>query len=176
MSLNRRVVSCVALFAFLIQSTAQAAGRFSLGIEGQSKDTAQSTVSEFVYQKDVNDILFPVYLLGDVARPGVYYVPGKMDLVSLFAIAGGTGKDAETSQIVLKRQLPSQQQEVTQINLDKILQDEHAQSKTLVKNDVIFVPSQKPAISNNTVLLVTVVGSVIGIVVSALALNQALKK
>jgi len=82
-----------------------------------------------------------VIVLGEVASPGVYSVTGAKSILEAISLAGGFGKDAVTSSVVLIRGgfgSPRPQR----INLSRALTGDIRQNVTLQSEDVVFVPKK----------------------------------
>jgi hypothetical protein len=183
-----RSVARVCLGTFLLQVigtpwaqastslSSREAARASL-LSGFSQEVSKSLggagVSEFFYRSDSDDILVPVYLLGAVGKPGLYHVPVKSQLVTVLSIAGGLSPEADSDSVMLK---DNRAGKTTIFQMADIMQPQEGLGPTLLGNEVIFVEKSKPIVSNNTLLLLTVISTVAGITLSALVLKNELKK
>ena len=85
-----------------------------------------------------------IYVLGQVARPGVYEVEPPIDALQALAIAGGTGTFAARNRIQVRRRTPGQTESVLLLNYDDI-EDGMVPSASieLQNGDVIVVPERR---------------------------------
>jgi hypothetical protein len=131
-----------------------------------------SQVSEFLYGDAVEQHLMPVYLLGEVAKPGLYHVPVNTDLTTLLALSGGPGTESELDNLQIKNELTKR---VETVNFGDIETRADAASPKLRTNDVVFVPRRSPPISNNTLTLITVVATVLTAALTGVVLSKSFK-
>ncbi len=92
--------------------------------------------NDFIYVPDWEDL--PVYVLGQVARPGPYRWSPGMSFMDALAQAGGPTRDAAPSQIVLIR--PGEGVRAT-ISLDALMAPEAALNLALKRGDILYVPT-----------------------------------
>jgi hypothetical protein len=141
-----------------------------LSLQGSAGQINQP--SEFVYRNNKEETLIPVYLLGAVAKPGLYHIPIQSDVLLLLALAGGPLEGADTREILVRRgQDPSPEK----IDLEKVISTPATQPFVLHPSDVVWVAPNKPAISQNTLATLTVITAVVGIVVSGFLIHQLTK-
>lgn len=129
--------------------------------------------SEYVFRNDVDETLIPVYLLGAVNKPGLYHVPIKTDIVSLIALSGGVSAGAKVSDITVRNKAGG---EAKEIDLEEFLHSKDQKPLALSQNDVVYIESRKPVVSNDTVLVVGLVSGLMGIIVSGFLVSQQLNK
>ncbi|MBI3558179.1 MAG: SLBB domain-containing protein [Deltaproteobacteria bacterium] len=163
---NKFFVSLVLLFALMSQETfAQYRDPLGLG-----KDQAPfGGTAEFVYRNDAEELLVPVFVLGAVARPGLYHIPVKTDFITLMSIVGGPTHEAVLDDISIKKQ---QSKEVVKVDLDKLVKNKDMKNPLLTNNDVVLVRTKEPIISTDTLLLITMIATVLGIGITALGVAR----
>ena len=168
-TLFRYFVVLTTYMSFLVtQCFAADANPFSL------RDNAPPVpASEYIFRNDLEESLIPVYLLGAVARPGVYHVPVKTDLLSLLALSGGPTASAELSEVLIRR---PNTEDVNEVNAEHLFSHPEQKSPQLASYDVVFVKSHQPVVSNDTVLIVGLISGILGIVVSGYLISQQVKK
>ena len=85
-----------------------------------------------------------IYVLGQVARPGVYEVRPPIDALSALAVAGGTGNFAALSRIQVRRRVPGGGESVFVLDYESIeagaVPSAHIE---LQDGDVIVVPERR---------------------------------
>jgi|SRR5215469_10404085 len=87
-----------------------------------------------------------VYVTGEVNRPGVVPVPGKMSVLDAIMEAGGTTHTGNTSSVILVRKGEEGKPVVHKISLKNINNEPSQASLTLLQPyDVIMVPETKIA-------------------------------
>lgn len=128
--------------------------------------------AEYVYRNEPEEVLMPVFLMGSVARAGLYHIPPKTDLITLLTLAGGPTNDALLSETLIKHQ----SNKVTEIDIQRLLKKPDLRSPSLANNDVIYIAAKEPVISNNTILVIGVIASIVGIIVGTVAISNGLKK
>lgn len=94
--------------------------------------------------------LYKINVLGEVVRPGIYYVSGVEKLSDLLALAGGETRDANLNKIYLMRE-----DQKVDINAKQILQNgQKLNDIGLHSGDQIYV-SRKGWISRNTSIVIS---------------------
>ncbi len=110
----------------------------SLTLFGQATMTftPASNISAYTFdgiRSGVEKLKMNTYILGQVAKPGLYVVPDDTDFLTLLALAGGPREDAKLSKIRIVR--PSEQGEkVIWVNFKKYLES----------GDPTLIPEMKP--------------------------------
>jgi protein involved in polysaccharide export with SLBB domain len=98
--------------------------------------TPASNISAYTFdgiRSGVEKLKMNTYILGQVAKPGLYVVPDDTDFLTLLALAGGPREDAKLSKIRIVR--PSEQGEkVIWVNFKKYLES----------GDPTLIPEMKP--------------------------------
>ena len=160
-------VTVILLLSFLSQETF-AQLRDPLGV-AKDVNTAGGT-SEYVYRNDAEEMLVPIFVLGAVSRPGLYHIPVKTDFITLMAIAGGPTRDAIIDDILIKKQ---QTKEVTKVDLEKLIRNKDMKNPLLANNDIVLIRAKEPIISTDTLLLLSLIATVMGIGITALSLTRS---
>jgi hypothetical protein len=158
---------CLVLI-FSISTESFAAARFNL-FEREKQNINQ--LSEFIYGDEIQERLAPVYLLGAVRKPGLYHVPPKTSLTTLLAIAGGPTEESNIEDILIRNE---ESKRLDRVDYKKILADSEQRSPVLAPRDVVLVGAREPTISNNTVVVITVVSAVVGLVFTGLLIKKSL--
>lgn len=110
----------------------------SLSLFGQTavSFTPSSNISAYTYEgirSGVEKLKMNTYILGQVAKPGLYVVPDDTDFLTLVALAGGPREDAKLSKIRIVR--PSEEgDKVIWVNFKKYLET----------GDATLIPELKP--------------------------------
>jgi hypothetical protein len=133
---------------------------------------AEHSPSEFVYRNDPEEILIPVYLLGAVAKPGLYHVPVKTDLVNLLAISGGPTSDAKLDDIQIRRIDSNKSFHVSEVDFEKSLKETPIPGIVMESNDVVLVKQKQPIVSNNTVIALGMLSALATIVLSVVLITR----
>lgn len=163
-----------AILLILSQLSGEAAWAYDLG-NGAEKVQGPNLTSEYIYRKDSDEALIPIYLLGAVARPGLYHIPSNMDVVALLTLAGGTLPDARVDEITIKGQGASQPHRPIQFDLKAAVQDADAKRVGLTSNDIVYVTPAKPPVSGAILTSVGIVAGILGIVASGILIHQNIK-
>lgn len=110
----------------------------SLTLFGQATMTftPSSNISAYTFdgiRSGVEKLKMNTYILGQVAKPGLYVVPDDTDFLTLMALAGGPREDAKLSKIRIVR--PSEEgDKVIWVNFKKYLET----------GDPRLIPEMKP--------------------------------
>jgi protein involved in polysaccharide export with SLBB domain len=83
---------------------------------------------------------YPVYIFGEVGRPGVFQNRQNVSLLQAIAMAGGLERSSETKQIIIMRQQPDAMIKLLVINLEQLISGEVQSDIILAPFDVVFVP------------------------------------
>lgn len=93
---------------------------------------------------DEDGLTFPVYVLGEVAEPGIHEVETGTTLLQAIALAGGPDRFAATKRIQLRRTDSSGQEKLYLFNYRAVERGGSIQSMiTLREGDVILVPERR---------------------------------
>lgn len=139
-----------------------------------SKDLKFSgQASEFVFRNDAEETLMPIYLLGAVARPGLYHVPIGTDLLSLLALSGGPLKEAKLDSVKIRRESSTQKR--YEFDFNEIVSDPKLTRPVLKNQDVVFIEAKEPAIDDGTMRTIALVSGILGIIVAGFVVKQGLE-
>jgi hypothetical protein len=109
-----------------------------LSLFGQTTSTftPSSNISAYTFdgsRSGVEKLKMNTFILGQVAKPGLYVVPDDTDFLTLLALAGGPKEDAKLSKIRIVR--PSEEGEkVVWVNFKKYMET----------GDAALIPVMKP--------------------------------
>lgn len=130
------------------------------------------TLSEYIYGDEMNQKLMPIFLLGAVAKPGIYHVPAKTDLTTLLSIAGGPTEESSIGKIMIKNDETNRKEEV---DFESMVASSGQRSPQLQGRDVVYVPVRQPLISGNTLTVITVTATVLATALTFMFLRKELK-
>lgn len=162
----------ITLFAFSAQALGASNSALFDTLGAGVKGTGEKSANEFVLRRLPGERLIPVRVVGGVSQPGTYYVPVGTDFLSLMSLAGGLAPNTDSSRIQY-RQLGGK--DTRELDLKDIMNDPVKANPHLEANDIIFVPEDRPLISNNSLLVLTTVATVLGVVLGGIAIRQATK-
>jgi hypothetical protein len=128
--------------------------------------------SEFIMRRYPGEKLVPVRILSGVKSPGTYYLPVGTDFLTLLSLSGGILPSSDTENILLNKW---ESKTVQEINLEKSLQHPAKYNPILSNNDVLYIPEKSPIVDNNTLVVVGLIGSIIGIIVGGIVITKGLK-
>jgi hypothetical protein len=176
-TLSRKFFTVLTLFSFLsalLPSAAFAAGPLQTnalkgGPYTLTDDMMETRAAEFVMRRFPGEHLIPVRILSGVKNPGIYYVPEGTDLITALALSGGLLATADPDKVHVNQWAT---QKSTTFEMSDVMAEPGKMNPKLASNDVVMIEDQKPWISNNTVLLVTVLTGVLSIALSARALTK----
>jgi hypothetical protein len=148
---------------------------FDLGVLKDAPPIPGQT-SEYIYRTRPDEALIPVYLLGAVAKPGLYHVPSRTDVVGLLALAGGPISGALVDDIQIRRQNASKRSsERLRFDLDDAMGGGDSAKLTLASNDLVYVAPAKPAVSGQVLTILGIVTGVLGIIATGFLIRQGLR-
>lgn len=127
-------------------------------------------LSEYIYGDELEQKLMPVFLLGNVHRPGIYHVPQNTSLTTLLSIAGGTGDNSAMDDITIKNERAGK---IDKVDFHDLLASS-GKSPILKGEDTVFIPTEKPAVSNNTMLTITVVATLLTAALTGILIKKEL--
>ena len=166
------LVSLLCVFTLLL-NVPVAAREKSLGASFGADLEKTLTGSEYILRSNMDQTLIPVKVLGGVNRPGLYHVPEGTTLTTLISLSGGLARGVNTSEISLFRR-KNKVSDVVEIDLEDILKKNSVRDPVLMLNDTVFIQPDEPAISQNTLLTIGLVSSVMGIVLSSIIIKNNL--
>ena len=161
------LIFCIQLLLLPTRSFAQDYFRAS---EEKSKFSLKG--SEYLSGQNYREAMMRVNLIGEVNKPGVHVVPANTKFSTLLSFAGGTTKEANIEEIVIKRQRTKDKYKVIKYDFEEFLEDEKEIDLSLSPNDMIYVPQKEKIISDNSVKVLTIVSTVLGIVVSSFIIDD----
>lgn len=118
-------------------------------------------------------LMMRINLWGAVGKAGIHFIPTGTDLITLLSYAGGPLALAELDNIVIKRRTKNRER-VIKIDMENYLTSIAIKSPALEANDIVFIPSTKPIISQNTALILGTVTSLLGLILVSFALSDRL--
>lgn len=132
--------------------------------------------NEFISGDYPGAVLMKVNLWGAVQKPGIHYIPARTDLLTLMSYAGGPTERAQMDDVVIKRSIAGKERSI-EIDANDIIYSSGAKSPVLEPNDVVVIATKTPAVSNDTLAIMTVVSGVLSIaLVGFIISNQFQKK
>jgi|GEM_PF-1698502 len=136
---------------------------------GQEVMGINGGVSEFYFRQDKDDVLIPVFVLGAVGKPGLYHVPVKSDLVTLLSIAGGLSENADHDSILLR---DNRKKDPERLSMEDLVSESSTRNRQFLGNEILYVEKSEPIISNNTMLALGFVTTLISVVLAAKVLSK----
>jgi len=174
MRTKRLLVWGVILEMFLSPVCRAADENYNLGLSTSTEHALDARGNEYTSGLGSGAVLMRVDLWGSVQKTGVHHIPPRTSLITLLSYAGGPLTTAETDNITIRRTVDGKPVNI-KVNLDTILSTAGAPSPVLEPNDVVVVPALKPIVSNNTIILATLVASVLSIALAAIVIRQEIK-
>ena len=143
---------------------------------------------EFVSGDYPGAVLIPVTILGPVAKQGIHHIPTRTHLIKFLSLVGGVNSSSDLEDILIKRvgskdKTPTEtkgehlyKEEIIHVDVEELLEEPGSRGPILQQDDLVLVKENKPMFSNNTLLTVGLVSSILGIVVSSIVISNELKK
>ena len=173
----KRLIASITLMSLVSSfciSPVLAAGPLPFSFSGDMQAPGGS--SEYIYRNDPDEALVPIYLVGAVAKPGLYHVPANTDLIRLIALSGGMTSNARLNDISIRSKSNESSFKYSEVNFQQLMDGgDSKQAPYLKTNDVVYVHSFDPVISSNTLITVGLISSVFSIILAAIVINQSLK-
>ena len=180
----KRALSGIMSVVFFF-STTQLAYADDFGLLSDIKPPMQS--SEYIFRSSPKESLISVQLLGAVNKPGIYYIPVNTDLLKLLTLAGGSSNGGDISEILVRKAEPkawadintkavNQYQGAYEVDAEKILKYGGARQLKLAQDDFVYVPPRTPWISSEASRNITIVSVVLGIVLTAVLIQENTNK
>ena len=145
------------------------ASKLGAGQVTLTEDMLEPKASEYVMRRYPGEHLIPVRILSGVRNPGTYYFPEGIDLISAVALSGGLTSNANPDKVHWNQWAT---QKTTTLSMEEVVREPKIMNPKLGTNDVLLVEDSKPFISNNTVLVVTLITGLLSIALSARALTK----
>jgi hypothetical protein len=127
--------------------------------------------AEFLFRNSPRDNLITVQVFGSVARPGIYYVPEDTDLLRLLTLAGGVLNSSELDEVIVRkvdgkewkgmddRYVERRNASTFAVDVDRLLKrTSNLKPLRLNHDDFVYVPQEKPWISNDASKAITLGG------------------
>lgn len=173
-SFFKQTLSGLLIIAFLgTQSTPVYAQKRTTPGEGlTTSDDLKMTglADEYAVGKIPGIVLMKINLWGGVRKPGIYHVPVGTDLVSLISYAGGPTQSAQLENTRIRRTVESKDQSIP-VDVDDLVKGKNgAVNPDLRVNDIVVIPETQPAVGTNTVVVLSVMGTILTIVATTLIL------
>lgn len=167
----------IAMLLVLAQLSSVGAWAFDLGLAKEAQALPGLT-SEFIYRNDTDEVLIPIYLMGAVAKPGLYHIPSNTDLVALLTLAGGPSAGAQTDKILIKGQgsTPGALNREVRFDLDGAVRGDGTLKLGLASNDLVYVTPGTTPITAEILTYLGLATGIMGLIASSILLGQALSK
>ena len=149
----------------------EAGPAWAIGADALSRtaDGQETRASEYVMRRYPGEKLMPVRILGGVQKPGTYYLPENTDLITAISLSGGLAPNADSESIRWNQWSTRKYQK---LDLTEAISHPQEQNPALGANDVLLVEEKSQIISNNTLLILTALSSVVGITVGAIFISR----
>lgn len=143
---------------------------------------------EYVSGNYPGAVLIPVTILGPVSKQGIHHIPTKTNLIKFLSLAGGVSSKVEWDDVIIKRvstknKFPTETngeqrytEEVLHVNVDELISNPGSRGPVLQQDDLVILKENTPIFSGNTILAIGLLSSILGIVVSAIVINNEIKK
>lgn len=154
----KKFLSALITITFLTQSTSLAQNNSNFVTS--SEDAYRSRLSEYFFSVTGREVLKPVKLLGNVAKPGLYHLPEGTTLTTLLSISGGFDKNADIHELQLTKSNGTTQTK----NLDEILKS--STDIKLQEGDMVYVPQEQGLFSQPTTNTITVLTSIVTVLLT----------
>lgn len=137
-----------------------------------NKIDGRASGNEYFSGNQPGTILMKVNLWGAVLKPGIHHVPTKTNLITLLSYAGGPNDKALLDEVVIKREQGGKSKRI-RVDVQQLLNEASHHTVTLEPNDIVMIPSDKPTISNDTVVVISVIGSIVGIILTGIIIHNS---
>ncbi len=135
----------------------------------EEEGITESRASEYVMRRYPGEKLIPIRILGGVKSPGMYYLPEGTDLITALSLSGGLDMYADSSNLTLNQW---SSKKVHHFDIADVTAAPEKNNPTLGANDVLFIKPRENDISGNTMLWLTAISSIVGILVGATVLSK----
>lgn len=141
---------------------------------------------EFISGNYPGAVLIPVTILGAVSKPGIHHIPTRTHLIKFLSLAGGINPSASLEDVRIKRVLnkdkaplekngeQSYHEEIIKVDLEELLNEPGNRGPVLQQDDLVIIKETRPFFSNNTLLTIGFISSILGIVVSGIVISNEL--
>lgn len=175
--LVQRIIACFVLTAFFSNIVfAQRRGTRPDIKNFYDISNAPSGQTQYAFKPVDERNLIPVRVMGEINKPGVHYVPRNANLLDLLGLAGGPTTEAEVSKISI-RTVRSGKDEVIKVDGDDLFGNtkKPLAAPSLFPNDVVYIPTDEPMISDDAARIVTVLGALASMVLSIVIVRRELQ-
>ncbi len=114
-----------------------------------------------------------VNLVGGVQTPGIYHLPDTTNLIEAISLAGGTVTNADLGNVYVKHPTPSGF-ETHHYDLSKIISNPEMKFPQITDRDTILIETTNT--SQNLVVALSIIGSVLGILTTGYLFYQSGRK
>ncbi|MGZ3742593.1 MAG: SLBB domain-containing protein [Pseudobdellovibrionaceae bacterium] len=148
---------------------------------GDIKMPAQA--SEYIFRSSPKESLISVQLLGEVQKPGIYYVPSNTDLLKILTLAGGSTHGGNISEVMVRKSEPEKWASIHskaldehrgtyEVDIQELIRRGGSESLKMNHDDLIYVPSRESFFSPETAKTVTLVSVIMSIALTGLLINK----
>lgn len=127
--------------------------------------------SEYVSGARPGSVLMRVNIWGAVGKPGIHHVPAKTNLINLISYAGGPRKDAILDEVLIKRDTGKSRKRI-KIDIEELIKGSGTANVLLEPNDIIVVPVEEPLVSQDTVVVLSVISTLVSIIATGVILDN----
>lgn len=142
--------------SFLASTTASAID-LDQGFSGPA-----SSQAEFYNANKDKRMTVQVNFVGGVARPGVHHIPDNVNLLEAISLAGGMIPEADPGKVFIKRKRKDNKFETIHYDVDDIMKDADITYPELKNNDTVMIGA-RPRTTENVVMGLSIVGSIVAI-------------
>jgi hypothetical protein len=146
------------------------------GAQQQTPQTQSDIPSAYFFNRG-EGILIDVNLWGQVGKPGKYYVPYNIDLVSLLSIAGGPAVTAKLDDIRIVRYARADTtviEKVVRVDIEKFIETGEQNFPLLIRGDTVIVPGGPISVLNTIVTVANAIFSIVNAIFLIIILNREL--
>jgi len=143
----------------------------------QQTPQTQSDIPSAYFFNQGQGILIDVNLWGQVGKPGKYYVPYNIDLVSLLSIAGGPAVTAKLDDIRIVRYARADTtviEKVVRVDIEKFIETGEQNFPLLIRGDTVIVPGGPISVLNTIVTVANAIFSIVNAIFLIVILNREL--
>ncbi|HEY8271570.1 MAG TPA: SLBB domain-containing protein, partial [Pseudobdellovibrionaceae bacterium] len=152
-----------------------------LGSIGDIKMPAQA--SEYIFRSSPKESLISIQLLGEVQKPGIYYVPSNTDLLKVLTLAGGSTHGGNISEVMVRKNEPekwatlrsqalAEHRGTYEVDLEELIRRGGSDSLKMNHDDLVYVPPREAMFSPETTKTVTLVSVIMSIALSGLLIGK----
>ena len=168
MNLFKQLLTIILVVQFANPAFAVDYSSYSLLKDGK---VAGAPGSEFVSGATRGTVLMKVNIWGAVGKPGIHHVPARTNIISLLSYAGGPGPKALLEDVYIKRETANSRKKI-EIDMDELISSASHMNIVLEPNDIVVVPREEPWVSQNTVIVVSLVSTVVAIIATGVIINN----